>query len=81
MNDEYLFLFAQWGVFTTEQCRLIIKKFGLLRLLQTVPKQDYGLLVLLVLESIYIGVCDVLRTWHILPPKRKVVSGFSITDY
>ena len=28
MNDEYLFLFAQWGVFTTEQCRLILKKFG-----------------------------------------------------
>ena len=28
MNDEYLFLFAQWGVFTAEQCRLILKKFG-----------------------------------------------------
>ena len=28
MNDEYLFLFAQWGVFNTEQCRLILKQFG-----------------------------------------------------
>lgn len=28
MSDEYLFLFAQWGIFTTEQCRLILKKFG-----------------------------------------------------
>ncbi|MBN2307252.1 DNA-processing protein DprA [Candidatus Peregrinibacteria bacterium] len=28
MNDEYLFLFAQWGIFTTEQCRLILSKFG-----------------------------------------------------
>ena len=28
MNDEYLFLFAQWGVFTAEQCRVILNKFG-----------------------------------------------------
>jgi len=28
MSDEYLFLFAQWGIFTTEQCRIILKKFG-----------------------------------------------------
>lgn len=28
MNDEYLFLFAQWGVFSTEQCRIILGKFG-----------------------------------------------------
>ncbi len=28
MNDEYLFLFAQWGVFTTEQCRIILNRFG-----------------------------------------------------
>lgn len=28
MNDEYLFLFAQWNVFNSEQCRLILKRFG-----------------------------------------------------
>lgn len=28
MSDEYLFLFAQWGVFNTEQCRVILDKFG-----------------------------------------------------
>jgi len=28
MSDEYLFLFAQWGVFTAEQCRIILNKFG-----------------------------------------------------
>jgi DNA processing protein len=28
MNDEYLFLFAQWNVFNTEQCRLILNRFG-----------------------------------------------------
>ncbi len=28
MTDEYLFLFAQWGVFNTEQCRYLLNKFG-----------------------------------------------------
>jgi len=28
MNDEYLFLFAQWNVFNAEQCRLILNRFG-----------------------------------------------------
>lgn len=28
MSDEYLFLFAQWGIFTAEQCRMILNKFG-----------------------------------------------------
>lgn len=28
MNDEYIFLFAQWGIFTTEQLRLILNQFG-----------------------------------------------------
>lgn len=28
MNDEYLFLFAQWGIFSTEQCRVILNRFG-----------------------------------------------------
>lgn len=28
MSDEYIFLFAQWGIFTTEQCRIILNKFG-----------------------------------------------------
>lgn len=28
MECEYLFLFAQWNVFTAEQCRLVLNKFG-----------------------------------------------------
>lgn len=28
MNDEYLFLFAQWNAFNAEQCRLILNRFG-----------------------------------------------------
>ena len=28
MNDEYLFLFAQWNVFSTEQLQLILNQFG-----------------------------------------------------
>lgn len=28
MNDEYLFLFAQWNAFSTEQLQLILKQFG-----------------------------------------------------
>jgi DNA processing protein len=28
MNDEYLLLFAQWNVFTTEQLRLVLNQFG-----------------------------------------------------
>lgn len=28
MNDEYIFLFAQWGVFNAEQIRLVLNQFG-----------------------------------------------------
>ncbi len=28
MSDEYLFLFAQWGIFNAEQCRIILNQFG-----------------------------------------------------
>lgn len=28
MSDQYLFLFAQWGVFNAEQCRIILSQFG-----------------------------------------------------
>lgn len=63
----------------------VMKKVGFKTLIKTVPKKDYGLLILLVLESIGVAILNSLRSWQLISPKKpedmKVTpSGFSITD-
>ena len=64
--------------------RVIMKKISFKTLIKTIPKKDYGLLVLLVIESMIITVADGLRKLHLLPKKSadssEIKSGFSVTD-
>jgi hypothetical protein len=64
--------------------RVIMKKISFKTLIKTIPKKDYGLLVLLVIESMIITVADGLRKLHLLPKKpadtSEMQSGFSVTD-
>ena len=60
------------------------KRIGYLRLMKAVPKKDYGLLVLLLIESVGIAIVNALRKLHLLPAKEMetvlVQSGFSVTN-
>ena len=60
------------------------KKVGYMQLMKAVPKKDYGLLVLLILESIGIAIANALRKLGLLPAKKVDTgveqSGFSITN-
>lgn len=64
--------------------RTVMKKISLGSLLKAVPKQDYGLLILLLLESVGVAIIDTLRQWQLFPAKKPenatLQSGFSITD-
>lgn len=66
--------------------KIVMKKIGIKSLIKVVPKIDYGLLILLILESFVVVIINALRKWHLIPntkPEDVAVasrSGFSITD-
>lgn len=65
--------------------KVVMKKIGIKSLIKAVPKKDYGLLILLLLESVLVVIINALRKRQIIQDKKAddvsvSQSGFSITD-